>query len=138
MGCHMAIGFAELVLGAASVWRITHLLHAEDGPSDALARLRKLAGQGAFGKMLDCFYCVSVWVALPIAFALSAVWKERVLLWAALSGAAICWNVPQPGRSRMLRGQFGMRNRDDRCRKDRKHELLRTAESRVFKQKWQQ
>lgn len=89
MGCQMAIGFAELVLGATSVWRITHLLHAEDGPSDSVARLRKLVGHGAFGKMLDCFYCVSVWVALPIAFALSAVWKERILLWAALSGAAI-------------------------------------------------
>ena len=71
------------------MWRVTHLLHAEDGPWDALARLRKLAGTGAFGKMLDCFYCVSVWVALPLALALSGSWKERLLLWPALSGAAI-------------------------------------------------
>jgi len=85
----MEIGFAELAVGAAAVWRISHLLHAEDGPWDILARLRKLAGNGALGKMLDCFYCVSVWVALPMALALSAAWKERLLLWPALSGAAI-------------------------------------------------
>lgn len=85
----MEIGVAELVVGAAAVWRLAHLLHAEDGPWDALAHLRKLAGNGALGKMLDCFYCVSVWVALPIALAMSAAWKERILLWPALSGAAI-------------------------------------------------
>jgi hypothetical protein len=85
----MEIGVAELVVGAAAVWRISHLLHAEDGPWDVLARLRKLAGNGAVGRMLDCFYCVSVWVALPVALAMSAASKERVLLWPALSGAAI-------------------------------------------------
>jgi hypothetical protein len=85
----MEIGFAEAALAAAATWRITHLLHAEDGPWDVFVRLRKLAGDGAFGKMLDCFYCISAWVALPIAFALGLTWKARVLLWPALSGAAI-------------------------------------------------
>ena len=85
----MNINVVELLVGAMAVWRITHLLHAEDGPWDALARLRRLAGQGAFGKMLDCFYCSSVWVALPISLALGSSLKERVLLWPALSGAAI-------------------------------------------------
>ena len=85
----MEIGFAELAVGAAAVWRVSHLFHAEDGPWDVLARLRRLAGNGTLGKMLDCFYCVSVWVALPMALALSVVWKERLLLWPALSGAAI-------------------------------------------------
>ena len=85
----MEIGFTEFVAGAAAVWRVTHLVHAEDGPWDVLVRLRKLAGNGAFGKMLDCFYCSSVWVALPIAAALGVTWKERILMWPALSGAAI-------------------------------------------------
>ena len=85
----MEIGFTEFVAGAAAAWRVTHLVHAEDGPWDVLVRLRKLAGNGAFGKMLDCFYCSSVWVALPIAAALGATWKERILIWPALSGAAI-------------------------------------------------
>jgi hypothetical protein len=89
MECEMEIKAAELVVGAVAVWRITHLLHAEDGPWDALVRLRKLAGNGAFGKMLDCFNCSSVWVALPMSLAFSDGWKERLLLWPALSGAAI-------------------------------------------------
>lgn len=85
----MAIGIAELAAGAAAVWRVTHLLHAEDGPWDLLVRLRRLAGTGVWGKMLDCFYCLSLWLALPFAAALGATWMERLVLWPALSGAAI-------------------------------------------------
>ncbi|MGA7343181.1 MAG: hypothetical protein WBE72_01165 [Terracidiphilus sp.] len=85
----MQIGFVELTVGAAAAWRITHLLQAEDGPWDALARLRRLAGNGVWGKMLDCFNCTSVWVALPMAAAMGATYKERLFLWPALSGAAI-------------------------------------------------
>jgi hypothetical protein len=76
-------------VGAVAVWRITHLFHAEDGPWDVLARLRRLAGNGVWAKMLDCFNCASVWVALPFAAALGADYKERLFLWPALSGAAI-------------------------------------------------
>ena len=85
----MQIGIAELAVGATAAWRITHLLHSEDGPWDVLVRVRQLAGDGVWSKMFDCFYCVSVWVALPIALALGASFKARVLLWPALSGAAI-------------------------------------------------
>ena len=85
----MQIGIAETVVGATAVWRVTHLLHAEDGPWDVLVRLRQLAGDGVWAKMLDCFYCVSIWVALPIAVALGTTFKARILLWPALSGAAI-------------------------------------------------
>jgi hypothetical protein len=85
----MEIGIAELAVGAAAVWRVTHLLHAEGGPWDAFARLRSLAGKGAWKKILDCFYCLSVWVAAPFAAAIGADWKAQVLLWPAFSGAAI-------------------------------------------------
>ncbi len=40
-----------------AVWRLTHLLHAEDGPFDVFVRLRRGAGEGFFGKLLDCFHC---------------------------------------------------------------------------------
>ncbi len=71
------------------MWRVTHLLAAEDGPWDFIVRLRKLAGNGVFGKMLDCFYCLSVWITAPFAWGLGVSWKERLILWPALSGAAI-------------------------------------------------
>jgi hypothetical protein len=85
----MEIGIVELAVGATAVWRVTHLLHAEDGPWDLLARLRRLAGDSVLGKALDCFYCLSIWTALPFAGWLGSTWKAKLLLWPALSGAAI-------------------------------------------------
>ena len=78
-----------LALGILAVWRITHLLNGEDGPGELLARLRRLAGSGFWGELLDCFYCLSLWVAVPFAIYLGGGWSERLLLWPALSGAAI-------------------------------------------------
>jgi len=77
-----------LVLGALGVWRLTHLFNAEDGPAEVLVRLRRLAGSGFWGSLLDCFYCLSLWVAAPFAVILGETWTERLFLWLALSGAA--------------------------------------------------
>lgn len=81
--------FYWFLLGVLSVWRITHLLAAEDGPWDALARLRRLAGDAMWGHLLDCFHCLSLWVAAPIAFLLGQRLVEGLLLWPALSAGAI-------------------------------------------------
>jgi hypothetical protein len=81
--------FYRLVLGVLAVWRITHLLNAEDGPWDLLVKLRKLAGNGVFGGLLDCFYCLSLWVSAPLAWLLGHGWEFRLLLWPALSAGAI-------------------------------------------------
>ena len=81
--------FYWLVLGVLSVWRVTHLLYAEDGPWDALVHLRRRAGTGFWASLLDCFHCMSVWTAAPLAWFLGEEWKERLLLWPALSAGAI-------------------------------------------------
>ena len=78
-----------VALGILAVWRATHLLNAEDGPADLLVRFRRLAGAGFWGKLLDCFYCLSLWVAAPFAVWLAQGWRHGLLLWLALSGAAI-------------------------------------------------
>jgi hypothetical protein len=83
------MSIVDVVAGSVAIWRVTHLLAKEDGPWDLIVSLRKLAGSSTFGKMLDCFYCLSVWVAVPFAWALGTNWKERLILWPALSGAAI-------------------------------------------------
>jgi len=83
------MGFYLLTLSVLSVWRITHLLHAEDGPWNLLVSLRRLAGTGFGGKLLDCFYCLSLWVALPIALLVPGNRLERLLWWPALSAGAI-------------------------------------------------
>ena len=81
--------FYWLILGILGVWRVAHLVQAEDGPGDAIARLRRLAGDGFWGSLLDCFQCLSVWVAAPFALVLGESGKERFLLWPALSAGAI-------------------------------------------------
>jgi hypothetical protein len=78
-----------LVLGILTVWRITHFFSAEDGPWDIVVRIRRWVGEGFWGKLLDCFYCLSVWVAAPLGYLIGESWVERGLLWPALSAGAI-------------------------------------------------
>ena len=81
----LAVGLAVL-----ATWRVTHLLAREDGPFDVLARLRARLGRGFFGSLLDCFACVSVWVAAAVASLLTRDPGPWLVAWWGLSGAA-CW-----------------------------------------------
>ena len=85
----MSVSFYWFGVAVLAVWRLTHLLNAEDGPWDAIVRLRRLAGDGMFGRLLDCFYCLSLWISAPIACLLHQTWGERLLVWPALSAGAI-------------------------------------------------
>lgn len=76
-------------IAALGVWRVTHLLVAEDGPWNIVARLRQGAGSRFLGKLLDCFACLSLWVSIPFTLVLERMWLERVLLFLGLSGAAL-------------------------------------------------
>jgi hypothetical protein len=42
--------FYWFVVGALATWRVSHLLHAEDGPWNAVVRLRAAAGGGFLGE----------------------------------------------------------------------------------------
>lgn len=78
----------RLVLAALATWRVSHFLAEEDGPADLVVRLRRRAGSSWAGDLLDCFYCLSIWVAAP--FSLGLVRRHRVdpVSWLAVSGAA--------------------------------------------------
>ena len=84
-----AMQYDTLIVAVLSVWRLTHLLQAEDGPWDAVVKLRQFAGSGVLGKLMDCFYCLSLWLSMPFGYALAEGWSERVMLWLALSAGAI-------------------------------------------------
>ena len=79
----------RFLLGILFVWRMTHLLIAEDGPWDVAVRLRRSVGEGFMGGMLDCFYCLSIWISVPLAIFLGEKPSEGILLSPALSAAAI-------------------------------------------------
>ena len=76
------------VLGAFATWRLAHLLAHEDGPWDTVLRLRVAVGNGLWGRLLDCFHCVSLWVAAPVALAVARDPVEWLLAWLGVSGAA--------------------------------------------------
>ncbi len=77
------------MVASLAVWRLTHLLQAEDGPWDLAARLRARLGPGPVGRLFDCFYCLSVWVAAPFVPWVTSGVVNSLVVWAALSGAAI-------------------------------------------------
>jgi hypothetical protein len=83
----MTIEFSFMI-SILAVWRICHLFSQEDGPFDMIIKFRKLFGQGFFGSLLDCFYCLSIWVSIPFAYWMANNWVEGIVLWLALSGAA--------------------------------------------------
>ena len=81
------LGFVVVTL---AVWRVTHLFSEEDGPGRLFARLRAAsAPHGFWASLLGCFYCFSLWVALPFAWAASDdSWGWRIINWLGVSGAA--------------------------------------------------
>lgn len=85
----MSAHFVGLTLGILGVWRITHLLHAENGPWNVFDHLRRRLATGFWSSLTGCFYCLSLWVAVPFTFLLTEAWRERLLFWPALSAGAI-------------------------------------------------
>lgn len=79
----------RFLLGVLCVWRLTHLLAVEDGPFDVFRRLRRAAGDGFWGALTGCFYCLSLWSAAPVAWAVTDSWRMAGLAWLALSAGAI-------------------------------------------------
>lgn len=78
----------KVVLAALATWRLTHLLAREDGPADLIARLRARLGSSSLGHLMDCFNCVSLWVAAPLAWWLASTLGDGIVVWLALSGVA--------------------------------------------------
>jgi Protein of unknown function (DUF1360) len=92
------VGFGtRFAIASLATWRVTHLLAREDGPGSIVVRLRVRAGTGPIGELMDCFYCLSVWVACPFAFAIARRGREVVFTWLALSGAACLLERTVPG-----------------------------------------
>ena len=85
----MTPSYLLIIVGILVTWRATHLFVNESGPWDIFGRLRRAAGSGLFAELIVCFYCLSLWIAPPLAFMLAPTWRHRLLLWPALSGGAI-------------------------------------------------
>jgi hypothetical protein len=78
----------RFALAGTATWRLTHLIALEDGPADAIVKLRVRAGSGQLGELMDCFDCTSIWVAAGFVPFVARRPGERVVGWLALSGVA--------------------------------------------------
>jgi hypothetical protein len=78
----------SLVLAVLATWRVTHLLASEDGPGDVIFRVRRSLGQSFTGKLIDCFNCLSFWIAAPMALFVSRQPLGWFMTWLAVSGGA--------------------------------------------------
>ena len=78
----------RFVLAVLAVWRVTHLLAYEDGPADLIVRFRARLGAGFLGSLMDCFQCLSLWIAAPFSFFVTRRPPDLFVAWLALSGAA--------------------------------------------------
>jgi hypothetical protein len=78
----------RFVLCALAIWRLTHIIVAEDGPWDVVVRVRARLGDSVAGRAMDCFYCLSLWIAIPFTFAVAAHLLSWIISWLSLSAAA--------------------------------------------------
>lgn len=113
----------RFIVVVLATWRVTHLISAEDGPWKVIRKFRKALEQTIWGDMVACFFCLSLWVAIPFSLALGATFKDCLLLWLALSGGAIllerATSTPPPlyfeegeDQDGLLRKQHGVGERE--------------------------
>jgi len=81
------IGF-RFLLTVLATWRVTHLITREDGPAEAIYRVRRWLGTGFWGQLMDCFLCFSLWVAAAMAFFVADRPAAWIVYWLAISGGA--------------------------------------------------
>ena len=72
-----------------AVWRLTYLIQAEDGPFEIIYRIRLFMGDGFFGKLMDCFYCLSIWIALIPGIYFGYDLISKIIFTLSFSGGAI-------------------------------------------------
>jgi len=99
----------HVVYGSLFVWRICSLLVREEGPFSIFDRLRHLVGvkqnelsinygETFLSKLFSCVWCMSVWVALPVAilfipYSAESKVMNSILMWMTLSAGAIIVDV---------------------------------------------
>lgn len=78
----------RLTVAVLATWRIVQLVAREDGPLDIVVRIRAHAGHGRLGQLMDCPYCLSLWIAMPFAFLIAEDAVTWLSGWLAISGGA--------------------------------------------------
>lgn len=81
--------FIKYLVVTIAVWRVTHLFSSEDGPFDMIFKFRRMLGESFLGKLMDCFYCLSIWTGLAASILTGRNLMEILLLCLYYSGISI-------------------------------------------------
>ena len=86
------------VLASFACFRLAELITVDDGPGDALKFARAWLGaydldddgqpKTSLGRGIICPYCVGIWLAFFIAFAIAPLDWRLLLWWFAIAGGA--------------------------------------------------
>lgn len=81
----------QVLLLTLAVYRVAHMVAAEDGPADVFTRIRYRIGQRSWiGRGFHCPLCLSFWLAWPAAALLPwAGWLWYGVLALALSAVTL-------------------------------------------------
>lgn len=60
--------WANRLVTALAVWRLSNMLVNEDGPGDVFDGLRRIANRGPLAGLFSCVYCMSVWISAAAHF----------------------------------------------------------------------
>lgn len=83
-----------LLILSLAAWRVASMLHSEKGPFAVFERFRLWTYQYEFaGELIRCFYCLSVWVAMPFAIAYAHNFLQWFVNTLAISAAVISINA---------------------------------------------
>lgn len=77
----------QLVLLSFAAWRVSSLLVNEEGPFRIFEWFREKTH--SLGGLLDCLWCTSVWVAMPVALLTFGNLYWRIVAWLAVATGSI-------------------------------------------------
>lgn len=79
------------LIAALATWRLTYMLHEEDGPFHIFTKMRnyfiKMDGdkwknpESFYAQLFACFKCLSVWVSVPFAaYVANDLWQFPIYI----------------------------------------------------------
>lgn len=82
------------IMSMLAIWRAVRMLQDEEGPFAIFSRLQAWVYSqpdviGGVYRAFTCFYCLSMWIAIPFAIYLTSNFANFIIYWLGLSAGAI-------------------------------------------------
>lgn len=83
-----------VVLSALAVYYLTYCITQLDGPGDVFLKLRDKWLSGVFRDAVSCFYCLSVYIAVPFALMqYTSLYGFVIMTFGIAGGAVVIYEV---------------------------------------------